>query len=77
MEANPYQTIEELSNILNQYWTTIQGHLQQIGKVSSVGVWITHNLSEENKANGSTRCNLLLQHSGNSGLQWSIYKIPL
>lgn len=26
MEANPYQTIEELSNILNQYWTTIQDH---------------------------------------------------
>jgi len=38
MEANPCQTIEELSNTLNQPWSIIQEHLQQIGKVSRAGV---------------------------------------
>ncbi|GFX10316.1 histone-lysine N-methyltransferase SETMAR [Trichonephila clavipes] len=34
VEANPYQTIKELSNALNQPWSTIQEHLQQIGKTN-------------------------------------------
>lgn len=63
VEANPCQTIEELSSTLNQPWSTIQEHLQQIGKVSRAGVWVPHNLSEENKANRSTTCNLLLQRN--------------
>ncbi|CAH2108761.1 unnamed protein product [Euphydryas editha] len=33
VEANPCQTIQELSNTLHQSWSTIQEHLQQIGKV--------------------------------------------
>ncbi|XP_035734903.1 histone-lysine N-methyltransferase SETMAR-like [Vespa mandarinia] len=61
VEANPCQIIEELSNTLNQPWSTIQEHLQQIGKISRAGVWIPHNLSEENKANRSITCNVLLQ----------------
>jgi len=59
-EANPCQTIEELSNTLNQPWLTIQEHLQQIGKISRADVWVPHNLSEENKANRSITCNILL-----------------
>lgn len=39
VEANPRQTIEELSNSLNQPWSTIQEHLKQIGKISRAGVW--------------------------------------
>ncbi|GFT38991.1 histone-lysine N-methyltransferase SETMAR [Trichonephila clavipes] len=61
VEANPCQTIEELSNALNQPWSTIQEHLPQIGKTDSAGVWAPHNLSEENKANRCTTCKLLLQ----------------
>ncbi|GFV44464.1 histone-lysine N-methyltransferase SETMAR [Trichonephila clavipes] len=61
VEANPCQTIEELSNALNQPWLTIQEHLQQIGKTNKAGVWVPFNLSEENRANRSTTCNLLLQ----------------
>ncbi|GFT81855.1 histone-lysine N-methyltransferase SETMAR [Trichonephila clavipes] len=45
----------------NQPWLTIQEHLQQIGKTNRAGVWVPHNLSEENRANRSTTCNLLLQ----------------
>jgi histone-lysine N-methyltransferase SETMAR len=61
VEANPCQTIEELSNSLNQPWSTIQEHLPQIGKISRAGVWVPHNLSEQNKANRSITCNVLLQ----------------
>ncbi|KZC14201.1 Histone-lysine N-methyltransferase SETMAR [Dufourea novaeangliae] len=61
VEANPCQTIEDLSNTLNQPWSTIHEHLQEIRKVSRAGVWVPHNLSGENKANRSTTCNLLLQ----------------
>ncbi|GFV21440.1 histone-lysine N-methyltransferase SETMAR [Trichonephila clavipes] len=61
VEANPCQTIEELSNALNQPWSTIQEHLQQIGKTNRTVVWVPHNLPEENRANRSTTSNLLLQ----------------
>ena len=57
VEANPCQTIEELSNSLNKPWSTIQEHLKQIGKVRRAGVWVPHNLSEQNKANRSITCN--------------------
>ncbi|GFT80765.1 histone-lysine N-methyltransferase SETMAR [Trichonephila clavipes] len=45
----------------NQPWSNIHEHLQQIGKTNRAGVWVPHNLSEENRANRSTTCNLLLQ----------------
>ena len=61
MKVNVCQTIEELSNIFNQAWSTIQEHLQQIGKVIRAGVWVPHNFYEENKGDRSTACNLLLQ----------------
>ena len=85
VEANPCQTIEELSNTLNQPWSTIQEHLQQIGKVSRAGVWVPHNLSEENKANRSTTCNLLLQRHNTEAFfdrlitgdeKWVLYDNP-
>ncbi|XP_047362136.1 histone-lysine N-methyltransferase SETMAR-like [Vespa velutina] len=61
VEANPCQIIEKLSNTFNQSWSTIQEHLQQIGKISRAGVWVPHNLSKENKANRSITSNVLLQ----------------
>ncbi|XP_043496419.1 histone-lysine N-methyltransferase SETMAR-like [Polistes fuscatus] len=85
VEANPYQTIEELSNSLNQPWSTIQEHLKQIGKVSRAGVWVPHNLSEQNKANRSITCNLLLQRHNTEAFfdrlitgdeKWVLYDNP-
>lgn len=61
VEANPYQTIKELSDTLNQPWSTIQEHLQKIGRVNRAGMWVQHTLGEENKANRSIICNILLQ----------------
>ncbi|GFX80052.1 histone-lysine N-methyltransferase SETMAR [Trichonephila clavipes] len=61
VKSNPCQTNEELSNALNQPWSTIQEHLQHIGQTNRAYVWVPHNLSEENRANRSTTCNVLLQ----------------
>ncbi|GFT41328.1 histone-lysine N-methyltransferase SETMAR [Trichonephila clavipes] len=61
VETNPCQTIEGLSNALNQHWSIIQEQLQHIDKTNRAGVRVPHNLSEENRANRSTTCNLLLQ----------------
>uniref|UniRef100_A0A0K0E0J2 HTH_48 domain-containing protein n=1 Tax=Strongyloides stercoralis TaxID=6248 RepID=A0A0K0E0J2_STRER len=61
LEADLCQTIEELSNKLNSTCSTVQKHLKQIGKVYSEGVWVPHNLSEENKAKRLMLCSLLLQ----------------
>lgn len=61
VEANPCQTIEKLSNTLYQPWSTIQEHLQQIGKICRARVWVSYNLFEENKTNRSITCNVLLQ----------------
>ncbi|GFW37186.1 mariner Mos1 transposase [Trichonephila clavipes] len=78
------QTIEELSNALNQPWSTIQKHLQNI-KTNRAGVWVQHNLSEENRANRSTTCNLLLQRYNtgpffdrliNADKTWVLYNNP-
>ncbi|GFV60135.1 histone-lysine N-methyltransferase SETMAR [Trichonephila clavipes] len=84
-EANPCHTIEELSNTLNQPWSTIQEHFQQIGKTKRAGVWVPHNLSEENRANRSTTYNLLLQRYNKepfldsfitADLKWILYDNP-
>lgn len=61
VEANPCQTIEQLSNTLNQPWSAIQEHFLQISTASRAGVWVPLNLSGENKVNRSTTCNLSLQ----------------
>ncbi|GFU21116.1 histone-lysine N-methyltransferase SETMAR [Trichonephila clavipes] len=83
VEENPCQTIEELSNALKQPWSTIQEHLQSIGKTASV--WFPHNLSEKNRASRSTTCNLLLQryntepffaHLITADEKWVLYDNP-
>ncbi|GFU01888.1 histone-lysine N-methyltransferase SETMAR [Trichonephila clavipes] len=85
VKANPCQAIEELSNALNQPWSTIQEHLQQIGRTNRAGVWVPHNLSEENRANQTTTCNLLLQryntepffdHLITADEKWVLYDNP-
>lgn len=50
MEANPCQTIEELSDKLNTPWSTIQEHLKQIGKVKREGVCVPHDNARPHSA---------------------------
>ncbi|PRD31669.1 UNVERIFIED_CONTAM: Histone-lysine N-methyltransferase SETMAR [Trichonephila clavipes] len=58
---NRTQHLTNTLNALNQPWSTIQEHVQRIGKTKRVDVWVPHNLFEENRANRYTTSNLLLQ----------------
>jgi histone-lysine N-methyltransferase SETMAR len=60
VESDPRQTIEQLAEKLNSSWSCVQEHLQQIGKVNRQGVWVPHELSEENRSQRTTICNSLI-----------------
>ena len=50
VECNARQSTRELADKLNPSQSTICHHLEKIGKVSKLGVWVPHALSEKNKA---------------------------
>jgi histone-lysine N-methyltransferase SETMAR len=60
VESDPRLTIQELADKLNATWSTVQNHLQQIGKVNRQGVWVPHQLSEDNKAQRRNICSSLI-----------------
>ncbi|XP_023244408.1 histone-lysine N-methyltransferase SETMAR-like [Centruroides sculpturatus] len=60
IEQNPRQTTRELAEKLHRSQSTINRHLQKIGKVSKLGVWVPHNLSELNKADRRSTAATLL-----------------
>jgi len=49
-ECNARQSTRELADKLNTSQSTICRHLKKFGKVSKLGVWVPHALSETNKA---------------------------
>ena len=50
VECNACQSTQELADKLNTSQSTICRHLEKMGKVNKLGVWIPHALSEKNKA---------------------------
>ena len=50
VDCNACQSTQELADKLNTSQSTICCHLEKIGKVSKLGVWLPHALSEKNKA---------------------------
>ena len=50
VECNACQSTRELADKLNTSQSTICRHLEKMGKVSKLGVWVPHALSEKNKA---------------------------
>ena len=60
VESDPCQTIQELSDKLHSSWSTVQEHLQKIGKVNRDCIWLHHQLSANKKAQWCTICNILL-----------------
>ena len=50
VEYNPRQSTQELADKLNTSQSTICRHLEKMEKVSKLGVWVPHVLSEKNKA---------------------------
>ena len=50
VECNACQSTQELADKLNTSQSAICRHLEKMGKVSKLGVWVPHTLSENNKA---------------------------
>ncbi|XP_043262919.1 histone-lysine N-methyltransferase SETMAR-like [Colletes gigas] len=49
LEQNPRQSTRSISERLNTSQSTVNRHLEKLGKVSKLGVWVPHNLNERNK----------------------------
>ena len=52
--------VKQLAEKPNFSWSSVQEHLQHVGKVNIQGVWVPHQLSAENKAQRTTICNSLM-----------------
>ena len=50
VECNARQSTRELADKLNTSQSAICRHLEKMGKVSKLAVWVPHALSEKNKA---------------------------
>ncbi|MFX9348092.1 hypothetical protein ABTO05_21485, partial [Acinetobacter baumannii] len=46
VEIDPKLSIQEIANTLQATWSTVQRHLQEIGKAYRQGIWVPHLLSE-------------------------------
>ncbi|XP_043260411.1 histone-lysine N-methyltransferase SETMAR-like [Colletes gigas] len=49
LEQNPRKSTRGIAERLNTSQSTVNRHLEKLGKVSKLGVWVPHNLSERNK----------------------------
>ena len=49
LEQNPCQSTRDIAERLNTSRSTVNRHLEKLGKVRKLGVWVPHNLSERNK----------------------------
>ncbi|CAK9796133.1 Histone-lysine N-methyltransferase SETMAR [Anthophora plagiata] len=50
MEQNPRQTTRELADKMETSQSTVCCHLEKLGKVCKLDVWVPHALSEKNEA---------------------------
>ena len=50
VKCSPCQSTRELADKLNTSQSTICHHLEKMGKVSKLGIWVSHALREKNKA---------------------------
>ncbi|GFX10795.1 histone-lysine N-methyltransferase SETMAR [Trichonephila clavipes] len=69
LEQNPRQSTRCIAERLNTSQSTIIRHLEQLGKVSKLGVWVPHNLSERNKEDHMSIATSLLSRSAKER-QW-------
>ena len=66
VECNARQSTRELADKLNTSQSTICRHLEKMGKVSKLGVWVPHALSEKNKADRLSIATSLLSRQRNN-----------
>ena len=65
MLGNPGPLNQELADKQNMSQYTICRHLEKMGKVSKLGVWVPHALSEKNKADRLSIATSLLSRQRN------------
>ena len=65
VECNPHQSTLELADKLNTSQSTICRHLEKMGKVSLLSVWVLHVLNEKNKADCLSIATSLLSRQRN------------
>lgn len=61
VEANPTKSIQQIADTLGYSWSSVQEHLKKIGKIHKQGVWIPHELSDDNKGVRVQMCDNLLK----------------
>ena len=59
LEENPSASVEELARKLSSNHSTVHRHLQQLGKVTKLGKWVPHELSENNLKSRVAICSSL------------------
>jgi hypothetical protein len=62
IQADTHQTTRELASEMGCDHATIVRHLQSMGKVQKLGVWVPHILNEDNKNQHVAICASLLAH---------------
>ena len=60
VEANSRLTTREMADALGHSHSTIERHLAEMGKVSKLGSWVPHTLTQSNRDQRSDTCALLL-----------------
>ena len=63
LERNPRSTTREYAETLGCAQSTIITHLESLGKVSKLGVWVPHRLTQRNREQHLDACTSLLSYS--------------
>lgn len=73
IEADPRQTLEELSVLLNCGVSSVWNHMKEIGKINRCGVWVPHDLTPEQKNNRVQICHsLFIRHLKEPFFKWIV-----
>ena len=67
VESDPSQTARELAKTFNCSHTTTETHLHAIDKSNRCGRWVSHKLTDDNKATRITDVGILLRRAKTSG----------
>ena len=67
IETDPKLTTRELADMLDTHYSTVDRHLNSLGKVSKLGQWVPHELTDFDKNRRITACGQLLSYRRTHG----------
>lgn len=68
VKSNPHQSTRDMARELHCDHMTIDRHLRELGFVQKLGVWVPHELTDDQKEQRVTICNSLLSRC--SDMEW-------